>query len=60
MIQFSFLGLTEIAQDIEDIRPPIAQHSLWGIVGILPTPFGRTEKRSFCPPACPRNGRTQN
>jgi hypothetical protein len=29
------LGLTEIAQDIEDIRPPIPQHQLWGIVGIL-------------------------
>ena len=35
MSQFLFLGLTEIVQDIEDIRPPIAQHSLWGIVGIL-------------------------
>jgi hypothetical protein len=35
MSHFIFLGLTEIVQDIEDIRPPIAQHPLWGIVGIL-------------------------
>jgi hypothetical protein len=35
MSQFIFLGLTEVVQDIEDIRPPIAQHPIWEIVGIL-------------------------
>jgi hypothetical protein len=35
MSQFIFLGLTEIIQDIEDIKPPIAQNPVWGIIGIL-------------------------
>jgi hypothetical protein len=35
MSQFVFLGLTELVQDIEDIRPPVAQHPVWWIVGIL-------------------------
>jgi hypothetical protein len=35
MKDFVLLGLTEIVQDIDDIQPPIAEHSLWGIIGIL-------------------------
>jgi hypothetical protein len=37
MSRFFFLALTEIIQDIEDIKPPIAQRPVWWIVGILAT-----------------------
>ena len=35
MMHLPLLGLTQIMQDIEDIRPPIVERSLWEIVGIL-------------------------
>jgi hypothetical protein len=37
MSRFFFLALTEIIQDIEDIKPPIAQQQVWWLVGILAT-----------------------
>jgi hypothetical protein len=40
MSRFIFLALTEIVQDIEDIKPPIAQYSAWWIVGILAALLG--------------------
>ena len=35
MTHFVLLGLTEVIQDIEDIRPPIAENPVWRIIGIL-------------------------
>ena len=35
MMHSAFLGLTQVIQDIEDIRPPIAGRSLWEIVAAL-------------------------
>jgi hypothetical protein len=35
MIQVVMLGLTEVTQELEDIKPPLVEHSLWGIIGIL-------------------------
>ncbi len=63
MKEFIFLGLTEIVQDIEDIQPPIAEHSFWGIIGILAAllvvallayAFWPNRRKPFCLPVLPK------
>jgi hypothetical protein len=63
MTQFIFLGLTEISQDIEDIRPPIAQSPVWGFVGILTAllvvallayAFWPNRRKAVLPPSLPK------
>jgi hypothetical protein len=63
MSRFIFLALTEIIQDIEDIRPPIAQHSLWWIVGVLAAllavavlayAFWPNRRKAVLPPILPK------
>jgi hypothetical protein len=29
------LALTEVVQNLEDIKPPILEHSFWGLIGML-------------------------
>jgi hypothetical protein len=63
MTDFLFLGLSEVTQDIEDIKPPIIEHSIWGIVGMLAAllvvallvyAFWPDRKKMVSPPALPK------
>lgn len=63
MMHLAFLGLTEVIQDIEDIRPPIAERSLWGVVGILTAllavaliayAFWPNRRKAALPPSLPK------
>jgi hypothetical protein len=63
MMHLPLLGLTQIIQDIEDIRPPIVERSLWEIVGILAVllvvallayAFWPNRRKAVTPPALPK------
>jgi hypothetical protein len=63
MSHFAFLGLTEIIQDIEDIQPPIAQHAVLGIIGVLSAllviallayAFWPNRRKAVLPPSLPK------
>jgi hypothetical protein len=63
MINFLLLGLSEVTQDLEDIKPPIVEHPLWGIIGtlaallvvaLLAYAFWPDRRKMISPPALPK------